>query len=340
VRNAVYEHVFDEAWVRHHLRLHVNWRRRLTRVASVLLVLTVVITLPLALYAWRQKEDAEEQRDAADRSRIVAERSRIEAEQSLAERDAEKVRVQRTLDQLRLVDPESATRLAKQVADEREKAAREFGEATTRLRSERDDLVKKLRAADQQTATLRQENARLSDRLATVPDSAMPAVVGSNLGQATKLLGRLQLVASPIVREPSAAPEGTVLKQWPPAGTRVTRGLPVELLVSNGNRPAGSESVVGRMSTDSDGTFARKVQPGTYDVRLQARGLGTVIYRDVRVTASAGASFEVSMPAAGAEVLIVRGFAPGRPAVIEGIVRDPSGTPISRVNVAVVRRTP
>ena len=34
VRNAMYEQVFDERWAREHLRLHVNWRRRLARVAA------------------------------------------------------------------------------------------------------------------------------------------------------------------------------------------------------------------------------------------------------------------------------------------------------------------
>ena len=34
VRNAVYEHVFDEQWARDHLRLNVNWRRRLTGLAA------------------------------------------------------------------------------------------------------------------------------------------------------------------------------------------------------------------------------------------------------------------------------------------------------------------
>ena len=48
VRNPIYERVFDERWARDHLRLHVNWRRRLTTVAAVLLVLTVVLTIPLA----------------------------------------------------------------------------------------------------------------------------------------------------------------------------------------------------------------------------------------------------------------------------------------------------
>ena len=34
VRNPIYERVFDEGWARDHLRLHVNWRRRLTTYRS------------------------------------------------------------------------------------------------------------------------------------------------------------------------------------------------------------------------------------------------------------------------------------------------------------------
>ena len=66
VRNPIYERVFDEGWARDHLRLHVNWRRRLTTTAAILLVLIVVLAIPLAYYAWRQKEEAQFQaREAA-----------------------------------------------------------------------------------------------------------------------------------------------------------------------------------------------------------------------------------------------------------------------------------
>ena len=61
VRNAVYEQVFDERWVRDHLRLNVNWRRRLARMAAGLVLLMVLVTIPLAIYAWRQKTEAEYQ---------------------------------------------------------------------------------------------------------------------------------------------------------------------------------------------------------------------------------------------------------------------------------------
>jgi AAA-like domain/PASTA domain len=329
VRNAVYERVFDEAWVRHHLRLHVNWRRRLTRVASVLLVLTVLITIPLAFYAWLQKEDAEAQRDTANRLRALTERS-------LSERDAEKAILERALEAIEKVDPEVGADLARQVATERETASRELGEATKGLRSERDELLKKQRIADQQISSLRAEIARLTDRLSSVPDMAMPNLVGINIGQAKGQVGKLQLTASPIVRESSTSPADIVLKQWPYPGTRVSRGSAVYLVVSNGRPPAGE--VVGRTSTDEDGSFARRIAAGTYDVRFQARGYGTVLYQDVRVTATDGARMVVSIPAAGTETTVVKGFSAGRAGTIEGIVRDPSGAPIPKIGVIVLRR--
>ena len=59
VRNAIYEHVFDQRWARVHRQLHVNWRRRLARAAAALLVMIVLVTIPLAIYALRQKAVAD-----------------------------------------------------------------------------------------------------------------------------------------------------------------------------------------------------------------------------------------------------------------------------------------
>ncbi len=82
VRNAIYEEVFDERWVRDHLRLNVNWRRRLSRLAAGLVLLVVLALIPIAIYAWQQKTEAEHQtllveieRDEAKRQRNVAERA-------------------------------------------------------------------------------------------------------------------------------------------------------------------------------------------------------------------------------------------------------------------------
>ena len=78
VRNAIYEQVFDQRWARVHRRLHVNWRRRLTRAAAALLVLIVLVTIPLAVYAVRQ-------RNVAEGARRQAEAQRDEAAQSAAD---------------------------------------------------------------------------------------------------------------------------------------------------------------------------------------------------------------------------------------------------------------
>jgi Carboxypeptidase regulatory-like domain/PASTA domain len=227
-----------------------------------------------------------------------------------------------------------------QVAAERDNAAREFGEVATRLRTERGDSVKKLRAAEQQIASLRLDNARLADRLALLaPEIVMPTLVGMNVGQASKALSRLQLTQVQITPESAAASEGTVLRQWPPANAKVTRGVVTALVVSSGGKQASGESIAARTSTDANGYFARKVQPGTYDVRFQSKGFGTVIFQGVRVTPIAGARLEVSIPlATEAQTLVTKGFYPGRAAAIEGIVRDPAGAPVPRVNVSVIRR--
>ena len=92
VRNAVYEQVFDERWVREQRRLHVNWRRRLARIAAGLLVLLILVTIPLAMFAWRQMEaaqsqahEAQQQRDEATRQASIATESLAKARDSLSE---------------------------------------------------------------------------------------------------------------------------------------------------------------------------------------------------------------------------------------------------------------
>jgi WD40 repeat protein len=57
VRNPIYYEVFDERWVRGHLP--VNWLRLLTRIAAGILIVLMVLSIPLAVYAWKQKSNAE-----------------------------------------------------------------------------------------------------------------------------------------------------------------------------------------------------------------------------------------------------------------------------------------
>ncbi len=104
VRNAVYAQAFDERWVRDQRRLHVNWRRRLTRMAAGLLVLLILVTIPLAMFAWRQKtaaesqaREAQQQRDEATRQARIATESLATARDSLSEATKEIEALRKTL---------------------------------------------------------------------------------------------------------------------------------------------------------------------------------------------------------------------------------------------------
>ena len=153
MRNAVYEQVFDERWARTHFELNVNWRRRLARLAAMLLVLTVLLTIPLALYAWRQKADAEYQARQAQLERDEATRQRVIAENSLSERTAALETAEKLVAELRRIDPKSAVGIYPDIAREREEAQKAYLEVTTRLRAERDDALRRLDVANQRLKT-------------------------------------------------------------------------------------------------------------------------------------------------------------------------------------------
>ena len=117
VRNPIYERVFDEQWARDHLRLHVNWRRRLTKVAGILLILTVVLTIPLAFYAWRQKEVAEMSALEAEVQRDDALRRRRIAEENIEKRQRDLDETQKLADQVKAKDPDAAAAIGTFVAE-------------------------------------------------------------------------------------------------------------------------------------------------------------------------------------------------------------------------------
>ena len=120
VRNPIYERVFDERWARDHLRLHVNWRRRLATVAAALLVLTVVLTIPLAYYAWRQKEEALFQARQAEIQRDDAVRRRQIAEESFNKRARTLEEAQKVAEDLKTSNPAAAEAIGSLVAQGKE----------------------------------------------------------------------------------------------------------------------------------------------------------------------------------------------------------------------------
>jgi hypothetical protein len=117
VRNPIYERVFDERWARDHLRLHVNWRRRLTTTAAVLLVLIVVLAIPLAYYAWRQKGEAEFQAREAALQRDEAVRRGRFAEESLAKRARGIEQTEKLAEKVKPSNPKVAEEISSLVAE-------------------------------------------------------------------------------------------------------------------------------------------------------------------------------------------------------------------------------
>jgi hypothetical protein len=162
VRNPIYDRVFDEQWARDHLRLHVNWRRRLTKVAGILLILTVVLTIPLAFYAWRQKAEAEFQaREAAAQRDDAVRRGQI-AEESLAKRER---------------DIQQTEKLAAKVAPSNPTVAREIGEFVAEAKQEVQQDRATLAAPDRKGTdpSSRNNPGRTGTRTTKSPSIPLPA---------------------------------------------------------------------------------------------------------------------------------------------------------------------
>ena len=118
----------------------------------MLLVLTVLVTIPLAVYAWRQKNEAEYQARQAELQRDEANRQRVIAENSLRDRLAALGTADKPLDELKRYNPSSAAAIETQIASARAEAQKEFADLTTALRAERDDALRRLASANRALA--------------------------------------------------------------------------------------------------------------------------------------------------------------------------------------------
>jgi WD40 repeat protein len=90
VRNPIYAHVFNEAWIKQHLP--INWTRRLTRVAAGLVLTSLILSAPLGVFAFLSRQEAIKQRDIAKKESQIAEdrRNEAEAQRRLATREWER----------------------------------------------------------------------------------------------------------------------------------------------------------------------------------------------------------------------------------------------------------
>jgi hypothetical protein len=242
VRNAIYEQVFQKQWARDHLTLYVNWRRRLTRAALVLIVLIAMVTGPLALYGWVQKAEADRRRGEVEVQNAyltkIAESLKVTSAKDKEEAVKALANAQRVLDDLQAYKEasggKSSTNLVEQIR---------LAERT------RDDLQAKLDQSLKANEYLRSENSRLQKAggaAANAPAASgaptadpataqlvtVPNVVGLDQAIAMLAVRSNGLVVGRITRVSTTAAESTVLVQSPNPRTAVQRDTPVDLTIA------------------------------------------------------------------------------------------------------------
>ena len=254
VRNAIYEQVFDQAWARKHLRLHINWRKRLTQAAAALLILTVVVTIPLAIYAFRQKSAAEEASRVAETARFQADARRAQAEEQLLTTQRNLETAQEAVAALKEFDPKAAAQLSTELTTARAAADQEVAALRAereKFRKERDDAVATAQKLTQENTALRQAQQK-GTPAAQGGNVSVPNVVGRTLADAEGVLEQLGLQTRTTIVD-ADVPRGTVVGQTPPSGGVTARGSRITLTVAAG--PGASAETTapvpsGRAATD------------------------------------------------------------------------------------------
>ena len=305
VRNAIYEQVFDQRWARVHRRLHINWRRRLARAAAALLVLIVLVTIPLALYAVRQrnvadgaKRQAEAQRDEAERQRANAETQRDRAEQQLLTTEANLQTAQDAVAALKEFDPKAAAQLSADLTTARTTADQQLATLTQereRLRKDRDDAQSQVRKLEHENAALKQPQSR-PPAVVSAPASAGPFVVPNLVERSTAELARSGVSAAMAIDArvvDSDRPRDTIVGQLPAPGAEVARGTVLRVSVSAGPLPPASRAT-GESATDDTVQVLRTLQryKAAYEA-LDARAVAAV-YPEVNVSSLQAAFAEFS----------------------------------------------
>jgi hypothetical protein len=244
VRNPIYEKVFDQRWARVHRRLNINWRRRLAQAAAALVVVALLVTIPLAVYAFRQRDLANEQRRQAELQRVEAERQRDEASRQLLLTQDSLKAANGAIEQLKRFDPKAAETLSTELATTRATADKEVA----LLRAERQKLQADRDAASAQAQRLLQENTRLTQEAAALRQNpprqppqtrgiSVPNLVGRALTESENQLRTLGLTASTRVLD-SDQTRGTIISQTPSPNTELASGSAVLLSVAAGPPPA------------------------------------------------------------------------------------------------------
>ena len=261
VRNAIYEQVFDQRWARFHRRLHINWRRRLAQAAAALLVLIVLVTIPLAVYAMRQRSVAEAQRDEAARSAADALMQRDRAEQQLLTTEQNLKTAQEAVAALKAFDPKAAAELSTELKTARTTADQQLAALTQereRLRKDRDDALAQIKKLQQENAVLKQPPPKTSPAATASEPFVVPNLSDRSANEVARS-GASAALAVDVRVVDSDRPRDTIVGQQPAPGTRVARGTVLQVSVSAGPPPAAPR-VTNAAATDETTHILRALQ--------------------------------------------------------------------------------
>jgi hypothetical protein len=272
-----------------HPRLHVDWRRRLTRAAAALLVLIVLVTIPLAVYAVRQRnvaegarQQAEAQRDEAAQSAADERTQRARAEQQLLITEQNLQTAQEAVAALKAFDPKAAAQLSAELTTARTTVDQQLATLTQereRLRKDRDDALAQARKLEQENAALKQSPSPPRPAAGSVPASPAPFVVPNLIDRPAIELVRSGVSAALAIDVrivDSDRPRDTIVRQQPAPGTEVARGTVLTVSVSAGPPTPASRSTAASATDDTTqvlGTLQR--YRAAYEA-LDAKGVAAV----------------------------------------------------------------
>ncbi len=141
----------------------------------------------------------------------------------------------------------------------------------------RDDAESPLalrRAADSADAARRAQRAADSIAIANDPTApVVPSLVGLEEGEARDAIEDADLVVGSVIFRADNAVTGTVLESKPPAGRKLRRGTPVDLVLSDGRvtlPDTMSSDSLPRDSIRTDSTTDSTTAPGSDSVRNAA----------------------------------------------------------------------
>ena len=155
VRNKIYRKVFDERWVKNHLPETLKKRLRRTAIvsgATTMFALVGILLIPLTIYAWYQKSNAEQAYEKERLARAEAVEQRRITQQALAEahllrREAEdqKARAEEALTTAQLLREE-----AEEQKTRAEDAAKSESEARHQAEAGKEEAQKQKEQAEKQ----------------------------------------------------------------------------------------------------------------------------------------------------------------------------------------------